>query len=94
VALQCVRRAISPQSTALVSVVVLLQVWRCSEAGWGLEATLPAHSDWVRDAVWAPNLGLPLNTIASAGQDGQVSASCSADVICSIEWVHPAHLMA
>uniref|UniRef100_A0A383W719 Uncharacterized protein n=1 Tax=Tetradesmus obliquus TaxID=3088 RepID=A0A383W719_TETOB len=51
-----------------------VKVWRCSEAGWALEATLPGHSDWVRDAAWAPNLGLPLNTIASAGQDGQVFA--------------------
>jgi protein transport protein SEC13 len=51
---------------------LLLQVWRCSEAGWALEATLPGHTDWVRDAAWAPNLGLPMNTIASAGQDGQV----------------------
>ncbi len=32
------------------------------------------HSDWVRDAAWAPNLGLPMDTIASAGQDGQVIA--------------------
>lgn len=26
----------------------------------------------MRDAAWAPSLGLPKNTIASAGQDGQV----------------------
>jgi len=30
------------------------------------------HTDWVRDVAWAPNLGLPMNTIASAGQDGKV----------------------
>jgi len=49
------------------------QVWRwAAETGWALEATLTGHTDWVRDAAWAPNLGLPLNTIASAGQDGQV----------------------
>jgi protein transport protein SEC13 len=48
-------------------------VWKGSEgAGWALEATLTGHSDWVRDAAWAQNLGLPLNVIASAGQDGQV----------------------
>ncbi|KAF8055592.1 SEC13B [Scenedesmus sp. PABB004] len=51
-----------------------VKVWKFSEAGWVLEATLAGHSDWVRDAAWAPNLGLPLNTIASAGQDGQVIA--------------------
>ena len=30
------------------------------------------HSDWVRDVSWAPNLGLPKSTIASASQDGSV----------------------
>lgn len=35
-------------------------------------ATLAAHTDWVRDVAWAPNFGLPHNTIASAGQDGKV----------------------
>lgn len=29
-------------------------------------------ADWVRDVAWAPNLGLPMSTIASAGQDGKV----------------------
>jgi protein transport protein SEC13 len=48
------------------------KVWRWGEAGWAQEATLSGHTDWVRDAAWAPNLGLPLNTIATAGQDGQV----------------------
>ena len=38
-----------------------------------LEHTLaPGHADWVRDVAWAPNLGMPKNTIASAGQDGKV----------------------
>ena len=36
--------------------------------------TLTAHSDWVRDVAWAPSLGLPMNTIASAGQDGRLIA--------------------
>lgn len=35
-------------------------------------ATLAAHTDWVRDVAWAPNFGLPSNTLASAGQDGKV----------------------
>ncbi|KAF9613566.1 hypothetical protein IFM89_008957 [Coptis chinensis] len=30
------------------------------------------HTDWVRDVAWAPNLGLPKSTIASASQDGKV----------------------
>ncbi|GAB4813992.1 hypothetical protein N2152v2_001038 [Parachlorella kessleri] len=34
--------------------------------------TLAAHADWVRDVAWAPNFGLPANTIATAGQDGKV----------------------
>lgn len=52
------------------------KVWRCSEAGWHQEAALQGHSDWVRDAAWAPNLGLPINTVATAGQDGCVYAWC------------------
>ncbi len=35
-------------------------------------ASLAGHSDWVRDAAWAPNLGMPTNTIATASQDGKV----------------------
>lgn len=48
--------------------------------GWDEEQTLHGHKDWVRDAVWAPNLGMPLNTIASAGQDGQVRFGAKAVV--------------
>eukprot|EP00803_Ostreobium_quekettii_P010350 evm.model.scf_81.6 EVM.evm.TU.scf_81.6 scf_81:68013-72624(-) len=39
---------------------------------WALEHKLIEHSDWVLDVAWAPNMGLPKNTIASAGQDGKV----------------------
>jgi protein transport protein SEC13 len=35
---------------------------------------LMGHSDWVRDVAWAPNLGLPMSTIASCGQDGRLIA--------------------
>lgn len=49
-----------------------VKVWKYGELGWQEEETLAGHSDWVRDVAWAPNLGLPKNTIASAGQDGQV----------------------
>jgi len=31
-----------------------------------------AHSDWVRDVAWAPSLGLPSSTIASASEDKSV----------------------
>lgn len=36
------------------------------------EHALQAHTDWVRDVAWAPNIGLPGSTMASAGQDGCV----------------------
>jgi protein transport protein SEC13 len=48
------------------------QVWKSTGSGWESEAVLSSHTDWVRDVAWAPNLGLPYSTIASAGQDGQV----------------------
>ena len=50
------------------------QVWRHGEGGgWQQDGlALTGHSDWVRDVAWAPNLGLPANTLASAGQDGRV----------------------
>lgn len=50
----------------------LWQIWRYGELGWQEEESLPGHTDWVRDVAWAPNMGLPKNTIASCGQDGQV----------------------
>lgn len=37
-----------------------------------LPAAFLWRADWVRDVAWAPNFGLPMNTIASAGQDGKV----------------------
>lgn len=33
-----------------------------------IETTLNAHSDWVRDVAWAPNIGLPGEYIATCGQ--------------------------
>lgn len=35
---------------------------------WHLEHELRGHEDWVRDVQWAPSIGLPGNTIASASQ--------------------------
>ena len=32
------------------------------------EEKLEAHSDWVRDVAWAPNVGLPVSTIATCSQ--------------------------
>jgi len=50
------------------------RVWRCDPASgrWEQEAALAAHSDWVRDAAWAPGLGMPRAQIATCGQDGKV----------------------
>lgn len=51
-----------------------MQIWRWSQqSGWQQEGPpLVGHKDWVRDVAWAPNLGLPVSTIASAGQDKRV----------------------
>lgn len=52
-----------------------LQIWHFDETKrqWAQQGQpLKGHSDWVRDVAWAPNLGMPMNTIASAGQDGKV----------------------
>eukprot|EP00884_Botryococcus_braunii_P010690 jgi/Botrbrau1/19622/Bobra.0448s0002.1 len=53
----------------------LVKVWRYNDGRgtWEQEgASLTGHTDWVRDVAWAPNLGMPVSTIASAGQDGKV----------------------
>ena len=52
-----------------------LQIWHFDESKrqWAQQGQpLKGHTDWVRDVAWAPNLGMPMNTIASAGQDGKV----------------------
>lgn len=52
-----------------------MQIWQYDEAQrqWSQQGpALTGHTDWVRDVAWAPNLGMPMNTIASAGQDGKV----------------------
>lgn len=61
-------------SKTLNTLYLHTQVWRHSEAGgWQQDGpALTGHSDWVRDVAWAPNLGMPANTLASAGQDGRV----------------------
>mmetsp|Transcript_13096 Transcript_13096/g.15812 ORF Transcript_13096/g.15812 Transcript_13096/m.15812 type:complete len:309 (+) Transcript_13096:115-1041(+) len=51
-----------------------VKVWSYVEGSqeWRIEAVLEGHTDWVRDASWAPNVGLPMSTIASCGQDEKV----------------------
>jgi len=51
-----------------------VKIWQYSELDnqWKEEVSLRAHSDWVRDVSWAPNIGLPSTTIASCSQDGSV----------------------
>ncbi|KAJ7559493.1 hypothetical protein O6H91_04G087600 [Diphasiastrum complanatum] len=51
-----------------------VKVWKLQDGNWKLDCfpALSKHKDWVRDVAWAPNLGLPKNTIASASQDGTV----------------------
>eukprot|EP01025_Chloroclados_australasicus_P059235 TRINITY_DN747_c0_g2_i1.p1 TRINITY_DN747_c0_g2~~TRINITY_DN747_c0_g2_i1.p1 ORF type:complete len:301 (-),score=32.42 TRINITY_DN747_c0_g2_i1:522-1424(-) len=50
----------------------LVKIWSEQGNQWVCESVLKAHDNWVRDVAWAPDLGLPRSTIASAGQDGQV----------------------
>ncbi|CAL9779646.1 unnamed protein product [Musa acuminata subsp. burmannicoides] len=51
-----------------------VKVWKFYNGNWKMDCfpALQMHSDWVRDVAWAPNLGLPKSTIASASQDGTV----------------------
>ncbi|KAL0350959.1 UNVERIFIED_CONTAM: protein transport protein SEC13B [Sesamum radiatum] len=51
-----------------------VKVWKLYNDNWKMDCfpALQMHSDWVRDVAWAPNLGLPKSTIASASQDGTV----------------------
>ncbi|KAK7247271.1 hypothetical protein RIF29_42151 [Crotalaria pallida] len=51
-----------------------VKVWKLTNGIWKMDCfpALNMHTDWVRDVAWAPNLGLPKSTIASASQDGKV----------------------
>ncbi|KAK6125061.1 hypothetical protein DH2020_041177 [Rehmannia glutinosa] len=51
-----------------------VKVWKFDNGIWRMDCfpALKMHTDWVRDVAWAPNLGLPKSTIASASQDGKV----------------------
>ncbi|XAR50675.1 hypothetical protein NMG60_11005068 [Bertholletia excelsa] len=51
-----------------------VKVWKLTNGVWRMDCfpALQMHTDWVRDVAWAPNLGLPKSTIASASEDGRV----------------------
>lgn len=51
-----------------------VKVWKLYNGIWKMDCfpALQMHTDWVRDVAWAPNLGLPKSTIASASEDGKV----------------------
>ncbi|XP_046860643.1 protein SEC13 homolog isoform X2 [Xenia sp. Carnegie-2017] len=48
----------------------LVKIWKMSatDGQWEEEEKLEAHSDWVCDVAWAPNIGLPTSKIASCSQ--------------------------
>ncbi|XP_029201627.2 protein SEC13 homolog isoform X1 [Acropora millepora] len=50
----------------------LIKIWKEVDDQWVEEDRLEAHSDWVRDVAWAPNVGLPVSTIATCSQDCRV----------------------
>jgi len=50
-----------------------VKIWRYGEDGeWNNVETLEGHGDWIRDVAWAPNIGLPYDTLASCSQDKNV----------------------
>jgi len=68
----------NPPSNNLVKKIVsggcdnLVKIWNCGDTDvWKEEGKLE-HNDWVRDVSWAPNIGIPVDTIASCSQDGIV----------------------
>ncbi|KAG7531722.1 hypothetical protein FFLO_04164 [Filobasidium floriforme] len=52
----------------------VVRIWNYKDLNGSpeIETTLNAHSDWVRDVAWAPNIGLPGEYIATCGQDRTV----------------------
>jgi len=59
----------------------LVKIWSFNENGgkWAEEDVLRGHGDWVRDVSWAPSIGLPGQTIATASQDCTVMIWTQAD---------------
>lgn len=50
----------------------LAHIWEYINGNWEKIQTLKQHSDWIRDVAWAPNIGLPYDTIATCSQDKTV----------------------
>ncbi|XP_015912443.1 protein SEC13 homolog isoform X2 [Parasteatoda tepidariorum] len=51
----------------------LVKIWKyCKQDQWSEEEKLEAHSNWVRDVVWAPSVNLGQSVIASCSQDKRV----------------------
>jgi len=50
----------------------MVKIWSLSNGEWTVEHALEHHTEWIRSVAWAPNVGLPTATIASAGQDGDI----------------------
>jgi len=48
-----------------------VKLWQLNDNKWESQ-TIGTHKGWVRDVAWAPNIGLPYETIASCSQDGEV----------------------
>lgn len=66
-----------PQISSLPTIVKSLishSIFSCSseQNRWIDVESLEAHSDWVRDVSFAPNIGLPRSYLASASQDRTV----------------------
>jgi protein transport protein SEC13 len=70
----------------------LVKIWKPKTTdpsqgpGWECDAVLKEHNDWVRDVAWAPSIGLPTTSIASASQDGTVVIWSNQDHLTSTNW--------
>lgn len=70
----------------------LVKIWKPKTAdpsqgsSWECDAVLKEHNDWVRDVAWAPSIGLPTTSIASASQDGTVVIWSNQDHLTSTNW--------
>jgi protein transport protein SEC13 len=57
------------------SINTSIRIWKrgAQDPQWSIEQEgLYGHQDWVRDVAWAPNVGVPVNVIASASEDQTV----------------------
>eukprot|EP01095_Lingulamoeba_sp_RSL-Kostka_P013857 TRINITY_DN584_c0_g1_i1.p1 TRINITY_DN584_c0_g1~~TRINITY_DN584_c0_g1_i1.p1 ORF type:complete len:304 (-),score=98.81 TRINITY_DN584_c0_g1_i1:95-1006(-) len=52
----------------------LIMIWKYVDNNWeqDIEPGLMKHNEWVRDVAFAPNIGVPYNTLATCSQDGSV----------------------